>query len=146
MHTKQLGTIGELKVASKFVEAGHTIFKEFGDLSKTDLIVLLDDKVPIKVQAKSYATKKGVMHFSIEKAGPNYRFKYSPDQVDLFVVYVPDKDEVVYITWKDLATNTTTLNLRFDQAKNNQQKNVVWAKDFLSLDNALSKLNLGPVA
>ena len=40
MHTKQSGSLGELKVAADLIARGYAVFTELGDLSKVDLIVL----------------------------------------------------------------------------------------------------------
>jgi hypothetical protein len=39
MNTKNIGNIGEIKVLSKFVELGYTVYIPFGDNSKSDLVV-----------------------------------------------------------------------------------------------------------
>lgn len=39
MNTKQLGNIGELKVATEFLKLGYRVYFPYGDNSSVDLII-----------------------------------------------------------------------------------------------------------
>lgn len=135
LHKKQLGNLGELKVASDLINQGYYVFKELGDICKCDLIVLNQDYAPIKVQVKAFNTVKGAISIKSSKDGPNYHFDYEQKHADIYAVFVPDKEIILYISNKELL-KYNTLTIRIDKAKNNQQK-VNKAENYLNFERAL---------
>lgn len=101
MHRKEKGNLGELKVAADLVSKGYPVFTELGDNSKVDLIALVANQC-IKIQVKAYESSKGSVKLSSHKAGPNYRFQYTLEQLDLFAVYVIDYDVILYVNADEL--------------------------------------------
>lgn len=116
MHSKEKGNLGELKVASDLVGRGYPVFRELGDNSKVDLIALVDDKC-IKVQVKAINSKNGTVSTDTRKSGPNYRFRYTEKQVDIFAIYVPNRDVIFYITSKEFLIAKGKSTFRIDPAK-----------------------------
>ena len=53
MNNKQIGSLGELKVATKFMELGYQVFVELGDNSDIDLIIVSSDGEIKKIQVKT---------------------------------------------------------------------------------------------
>lgn len=101
MHSKIKGNIGETAVALNLMKKGYPVFRELGDNSKVDLIALVED-CPIKIQVKYLTAKNGVVELECKKSGPNYSFVYTLSQVDVFAVYILDKDCIFYISSKEL--------------------------------------------
>ena len=101
LHAKMKGTLGELKVTSELIKKGYAVFTEVGDLSRIDLIAWKDDKL-IKIQVKSLASKNGSIEIHNYKSGPNYRYKYTKEDVDIFAIYSPELDEVFYISINEI--------------------------------------------
>lgn len=121
MHTKQSGSLGELKVAADLIARGYAVFTELGDLSKVDLIVLVGNQ-PVKLQVKARTSKHGRVEVSKRKSGPNYQFVYQEGEVDVFAIYVIDIDRK-YVSASEFLKGTT-FSIRVDPARNGQQKKV----------------------
>ena len=122
MHTKQSGSLGELKVAADLIARGYAVFTELGDLSKVDLIALVDHH-PVKIQVKARTSKHGRVEISKRKSGPNYQFVYQEGEVDVFAIYVLDKDLCLYVNASELLERST-FSIRLAPARNGQQKKV----------------------
>ena len=71
VHRKDFGTIGELTVARHLLGQGYSVFSEYGDNSKVDLIALVDN-VPIKIQVKSCNSSKGKVSLFLKKNAKGY--------------------------------------------------------------------------
>lgn len=136
LHAKAKGMLGELVVAKDLISKGHAVFAEMGDLAKTDLVAIVRD-CPIKVQVKTCYAKNGKALLDSRKAGPNYRFRYSESDVDVFALYVVDRDMVLYISCKELLQQLAQTTFRLDRAKNGNEKNIRYARDYLSFEKAL---------
>lgn len=137
IHSKAKGNIGELIVAAFLSTQGYAIFKEFGDLSKIDLIAEKKRRC-LRIQVKAIASKDDILYVDSRKSGPNYSFRYEEGMLGIFAVYVPDKQIILFIALKDLLKNKTTTSFRFEKPKNNQ-KNYHLVNDYLSLDDAITR-------
>lgn len=137
MHNKIKGTIGEAKILHDLLEKEFRVFTEFGDLSKIDLIAEKDNKL-FRFQVKAYHSKNGVVNLERRKRGPNYKFVYQEKDVDIFAVYVLDKDLIFYVSSEDLCSAKTQLSFRIDPPKKKQTKNIRYLKDY-TLEKALSR-------
>lgn len=123
LHTKQSGNLGELIIAADLTRQGYYVFKELGDICKSDLIVLDKDYVPIKIQVKCLNTVNGAIMLKSSKSGPNYHFRYEIKHADVYAVYVQDKNTILYISNTELL-EYKTLTIRIENTKNNQTKKV----------------------
>lgn len=121
MHSKQKGVIGVWAVAKHLAELNLAVFIELSDLSKTDLIVDVAGKL-VKVQVKSVETNDGVCIISLRKSASNYTYHYTVEDVDVFAVYVRDRDAVIFVSSSILLKHKSGFSIRFDDAKNNQKK------------------------
>lgn len=135
VHTKVKGSLGELKVAADLVSQGYPVFTELGDNSKVDLIVLVDN-VAIKMQVKCFASSDGVVSVYGQKAGPNYRFRYQHEHVDVFAIYVYDRDIILYIAASEVVGHGR-IKIRFEEPLNGQRSGIRWYHDYLSLRESL---------
>lgn len=139
MHNKDKGTIGELKVSLDLIKRGYAVFKDISDNSPVDLITLVKN-VPIKIQVKTRSLcKKNKNTFLLEckKSAKNYHKKYSLNEVDVFSIYILEKDIILYVSSKYLLKNTSGMTFRFDDSKNNQIKSTHLYTDFLQFERAL---------
>ncbi len=134
-HTKVKGSLGELKVATDLVRQGYPVFTELGDNSRVDLIVLVDN-VAVKMQVKCFASSDGVVSVYGRKAGPNYRFRYQQEDVDVFAIYVYDKDIILYISASEVV-GRGRIKIRFEPPLNGQKSGIRWYDDYLSLRESL---------
>jgi hypothetical protein len=139
MHSKQKGNIGELTVALELSKRGLPVFMERGDLCKVDIITIVNNKC-VKIQCKNLqaSNKHGSIPFTIFKAGPNYRFKYSKEDVDVFACLLPN-DKVVYINWADICDGSGIV-FRITPPKNSQVKGVHLYEKYLDFDRVLLTL------
>jgi len=137
MHAKKKGSIGELAVALDLMHQGYAVFTELGDLSKVDLIAEIRSKL-IKIQVKYKRLKWNAVELSLKKAGPNYRYQYTRNDVDLFAVYCPDTGDICYVPF----SNFTRLNQTFISIhlKPCAQKKGVHDKSEFTLDQAVAQL------
>lgn len=111
LHSKQLGAIGVLRVAAKLMSEGYSVFAELGDLSRVGLIVLVNHQ-PIKVQVKTRNLKDGRIVADSRKSGPGYRYRYTPEDVDVFAIYVSQQDLVLYVDVKQILNAKSTFAIR----------------------------------
>ena len=122
MHSKMKGNLGETAIVKDLIKNGFAVFKELGDLSKTDLIAEKGE-ILIRLQIKAATSKNGKVEFDTRKSGPNYSFRYSEEQIDGFAFYCLDRDLVGYITAKKFLQAKSTKTYRIDSSKNGQSKN-----------------------
>jgi hypothetical protein len=134
-HRKIKGSFGELKVAADLVRQGYSVFTEMGDNAKVDLIVLVEN-VAVKLQVKCYASSNGVVSVYGRKTGPNYRYRYQREHVDVFAVYVYDRDKILYISASDVVGHGR-IKIRFDAPKNEQKRKIRWHRDYLDFRESL---------
>lgn len=137
-HSKQKGNIGETAVALDLLKNNYSVFTELGDLSKIDLITIIEGKM-IRVQVKSLTTVKDVVGTSIKSSGPNYSYKYTKSDVDIFAIYVLDKDIILYVSLNDFGTNGG-MAIRFKSTKNGQKKRIRNYKDYLDILKAIKNI------
>lgn len=134
MHTKRIGNIGELKVASFLACKGYSVFKELGDISKIDLITEVNGRL-IKIQVKSLNKVDGTYTASSIKSGPSYKFKYTEKDIDAFAVYCIEEDKIAWIKISEIA-NGKSIALRVDETKRNFNT-INWLKDYLDFERIL---------
>ena len=137
LHNKMKGALGEIAVAKDLLAKGYQVFTEFGDNSRVDLIVMGNDYHPIKVQVKGLQSKHGSVVINATKSGPNYRFRYADHHVDVFAIYVLDKDIIAYIPARMLLAQQKSLTLRIEVAQNNQSQGVHWITEYSEFERAL---------
>lgn len=130
LHTKQKGNIGELRIAADLAQRGFYVFTELGDICKSDLLIMDETYRPIKVQVKSRKSKNSTVFLESRKSGPNYRFRYETKHVDVYAIFVPDRDLILYVPASVFETQLT-FTLRLEWAKTNQSKNVNWYEYYL---------------
>lgn len=136
LHKKQLGNLGELKVAFDLTRQGYSVFKEFGDNCKSDLLVMDEAYVPLKVQVKALTSKDGKITIKSSKSGPNYYFDYEYKHADIFAVYVLDRDLLLYISNTKLLSQGA-LTVRIDEPKNKQHNKVNFLSTYTDFKRAL---------
>ena len=135
MHAKRASSLGELKVAADLTARGYAVFTELGDLSRVDLIVLVKHQ-PVKVQVKARTSKHGRVAIAKRKSGPNYHFSYQDGEIDVFAVYVLDRDVCVYVNAAEFLKGSA-LTIRIDPARNGQHKGINDWRDYTDFERAL---------
>lgn len=119
LHSKDLGTLGETRVMTQLMENNVSVFNEFGDNSKIDLIAETTDGRLHRIQVKAYNRDKrqpDTTILSFKKSGPNYKFKYDDTMFDWFAVVDVKTNNIAWVPSK-LANGHSTLSLRHDDKK-----------------------------
>lgn len=138
-HSKQKGNLGYSATIKELHKLGVNVFVELGDNSKTDLIVECDGKL-VKIQVKYATEKNGKVILPLKKSGPNgYRYTYTTNDVDIFSVYLPTLDKVLFVPSILACKNKKSFDIRIDKSKNNQSGNVNELDKFQDLGMILSK-------
>ena len=142
METKRLGNLGELKALAKFAEYSIPVYIPYGDTERIDLIADFNGKLN-KIQVKSTdKSANGVFEFCLRTTTKNTQISqskyYTSDQVDYFVFYTKENDEVYIVSYEDCAT--TSVKLRLVPPANGQKTGIKMAADY-TLDKFLSKPN-----
>jgi hypothetical protein len=137
LHNKTKGALGEIAVAKDLLAKGYQVFAELGDNSRVDLIAMGKNYHPIKIQVKGLHSKHGSVIIHVTKSGPNYRFRYADYHVDVFAIYVLDRDAIPYISARTLLAQHKSLTLRIDAPHNNQTEGVHWFVEFSEFERAL---------
>ncbi|MGI8470436.1 MAG: group I intron-associated PD-(D/E)XK endonuclease [Pyrinomonadaceae bacterium] len=135
----QKGTLGEIAVCKNLIQLGYKVFVEFGNFSKIDLIVLDDEFEVYKIQVKAVESKNEVATiYSIKTClNPKYNSIYTVHQVDVFAVYIIDRDLVFYVSAKEILKNGKASKFRLSKSKNGQKKKVRYVEDYLNFEKAL---------
>jgi hypothetical protein len=118
------------------MSTGWSVFTERGDLSRVDWIVLFENR-PIKIQVKTRSLKDGKVTVDSRKSGPGYTHRYQPDDVDVFAIYIPQKDLIRFLNVNPVLRAKGTRVIRIDKSKNNQKTGVNWFENYLNLKEAL---------
>lgn len=129
------GTIAFSKAEIRALSKGYIVSKPSTDCCRYDMII--DDGVDlIRIQVKyaggknSNSTGNTVVNLRKEYKNGKSKNGYTKEEVDAIVLYIPQIDEVCYFPI-EMLEGKKTLTIRYEKAKNNQVKNVIYAKDFI---------------
>jgi hypothetical protein len=135
----QKGTLGEIAVCKELIKFGYSVFVEFGNHSKVDLIALDKEFKTYRIQIKATNSKNEIVEVYSTKSclNPKYNSTYTIKQIDAFAVYVIDRDLVFYVSARELLQNGKVSKFRLSLCKNGQKKFVRYVKDYLNFERAL---------
>jgi hypothetical protein len=133
------GTLGEIAVCKNLIQQGYDLFFEFGNHSKVDLVVLDGNYNVYKIQIKAVnSLDDAVSVYSIKSClNPKYNSIYTIRQIDVFAVYIIDRDMIFYVSAREILENGKCSKFRLSLSKNGQKKNVRYVKDYLQFKKAL---------
>lgn len=133
------GTLGEIAVCKDLIIQGYDLFFGFGNHSKVDLIVLDENYITYKIQIKAVSSLENIVSvYSIKTClNPKYKSIYQSFQIDVFAVYIIDKNFVFYVSAKEILANSKSSKFRLSVSKNGQKKNVRYVNDYLDFKKAL---------
>jgi hypothetical protein len=134
MHsTHQKGEIAQLKVMLRAMEKNVVLSKPLVD-SRYDFI--LDngqklERVQVKYASGKMPHSRGSIRVDLKSwEGRKLRRRYSADEVDALLVYIPQIDKVLRFE-PYLFCERATLTVRIEPAKNGQKKGILIAEDFI---------------
>lgn len=133
------GTLGEIAVCKELISRGYDVFVAFGNHSKIDLIILDENYRAFKIQVKSTNSRNEIVEvYSVKNClNSKYNSTYTIHQIDIFAVYVLDRDIVFYVTAKEILANGKCSKFRLSASKNGQKKFVRYISDYLDFKKAL---------
>lgn len=132
MHPKKKGIITEQKIISKLLELGFEVSKPIGDNCRYDIILDHNNKL-YRGQCKTGRKRKGTILFNTSSSRLNSRKTYQKNYIgaaDYFIVYCWENQNYYFFPIGN-TTPSRQVGLREDKLKNNQIKNIIFAKDFL---------------
>ena len=129
MHKKTKGSIAEMMVASRLMKEGWNVLFPFGENSRYDLGAEKNGKF-VKVQVKYVTPIKGVLAVGCKSSNNWSVDKYTPREVDFIAVYDADTSKIYFVPSSRF--NRSSIKLRMMPAKNKQEANIKYAKDFVN--------------
>ncbi len=128
------GNISEAVVMARYLKAGFVVSIPFGVGAPYDLIVD-NGSALFRVQVKTGRLRNGVVEFETRRArSRTIRNGYTENEVDYFVIYCPELDEVYAMKAREGVSG----KLRVMPTGNGQQMFVKWADDHLFEEHAES--------
>ncbi|HYT45431.1 MAG TPA: group I intron-associated PD-(D/E)XK endonuclease [Methylomirabilota bacterium] len=131
--TNTIGEISESAIITRFLQLGYKVFIPYGGKQRYDLVIEDEDGQCWRVQCKTGRIQDNGTVVAFDTANHNVALKNSQwrpyrGQCNYFAVYCEELNKV-YLILVDEVGNSRA-NLRLVPAKNNQEKNVRWAKDY----------------
>lgn len=133
MDTNQKGDIGLAKVIADIVSKGYFCYLPMSQHLPIDLIITSREGETKRVQVKYAAAKNSVIRVKLYTTtcdgSASYANVTDKNQIDIFAVYCPDIEKVIYVDTKRLLGHTKEFSISF--GKGNIKSNRL--EDFLSL-------------
>jgi len=129
-HPVDIGHRSEAAILAELVKRGYSVLLPFGVNQRYDLVLDCDGRF-LRAQCKSGRLRNGSVEFracSTQSNTQKTRTRGYAGQVDLFIVYCPQNDQVLVIPADEVPA--TGMYLRVDPPRNRQAKRVRWAKDY----------------
>ena len=137
MHTKDLGTLGEVLVIACLLEHGYSVYNSVGDNNRADVIAENDKGEVFKIQVKTKnreASNPDSTILYLRKTGPNgYVFKYKEFNLDYFALVDLDTRKIAWISNEILTKNSHTFQLKHSISKNGQKTRVKYFDDYTKI-------------
>ena len=134
MHKKDMGKMGEALVIAQLLKSGCSVFTEFGDNSKVDLIVLDSSHQAHKIQVKTVGRESDTPECSklyLTKSGPNYQFSYTEDMFDWFALVDFETSKIAWIPSSVMKTSVRQLTFRHSKPSNGQETGIRYFDDYV---------------
>ncbi len=131
--TNAIGDISESAIVARFLQLGYVVLTPFGGNQRYDLIIEDSEEKFWRIQCKTARIEKNgaVVNFDTSNHNmvtKNKQAKHYRGQCDYFAAYCEKFNKVYLISVDEVGT--ATVDLRLVPTKNNQEKNVRWAKDY----------------
>jgi hypothetical protein len=136
-HTKSIGQQTEAAIIIKLLEVGYNVLTPYlGENLRYDLVIEDADGKFWRIQCKTgrvdssqeYIEFNAASNYYHRKDGTSWGKRTYHGQVEYFAVYCSDTRGVYFIPIDQVTTNN--MRLRLSPTRNNQEKNVHWAKDY----------------
>lgn len=131
-----IGAISQAKVVAALIEAGKQVLLPAIAGGPYDLVIEERERF-FRVQCKTGRLFRGAIWFRTchfraraRETAWKRRVKTYEGAVDFFGVYCPDNGSVYFVPIEDVGSQTACW-LRVDPPKNNQNKRIRWAREYL---------------
>jgi hypothetical protein len=137
-HTKDKGDLAVAKVLSHLLEHDIRACLPLSEHLPFDFIAVMPDmQTLVRVQVKyRKANSEGIVPVSFRANYYDSKKIYSKrvdlDRIDVYAVYTPDSDQILYLRVNEIPNNSVEIYLRIAPTKNAQSKNVRFAADYVS--------------
>ncbi|MEO7018647.1 MAG: group I intron-associated PD-(D/E)XK endonuclease [Ktedonobacteraceae bacterium] len=131
--TNRIGEISESAIVTRFLQLGYGVLTVHGGNQRYDLVIEDSEGQLLRVQCKTAQIENNGTVVAFNTANHSVALKNKPrqnyrDQCDYFAVYCEKINKIYLLPVDQVGTNRA--HLRLVAAKNNQEKNVRWAKDY----------------
>jgi len=129
----RIGLAAHTAVLHTLISRGLEVLQPLGDHLRYDLAYYLEETgelVRIQCKAGRYDHNKGCIFFkNFNRSGGGGKRRGYVGDAEYFGVYCSELNKV-YLVPVDIATYASEVSLRFDHPKNNQEKKIIWARDY----------------
>ncbi|SRR6266487_2930813 len=129
--TNRIGEISEVAIILRFLQLGYIVLTPYGGNQRYDLVIEDNEEKLWRVQCKTGWIENGAIYFDTANhnvTGTKRDWRHYRGQCEYFAVYCADLGQVYLVPVDQVGK--TRAHLRIEPTKNNQEKNVRWAKDY----------------
>lgn len=131
--TNAIGDISEATIIARFLQLGYVVLTPYGGNQRYDLVIEDNAGKLWRVQCKTAQIQDEgtVVAFNTAThniATKNRQTRHYRRQCDYFAVFCEGLNKIYLVPVEQVGL--TKANLRLVSAKNNQEKNVRWAKNY----------------
>src|SRR6266516_2469915 len=129
--TNRIGEISEVAIIWRFLQLGYIVLTPYGGNQRYDLVSEDNEEKLCRVQCKTGWIENGAIYFDTANhnvTGTKRDWRHYRGQCEYFAVYCADLGQVYLVPVDQVGK--TRAHLRIEPTKNNQEKNVRWAKDY----------------
>lgn len=131
MHTTTKGSIALSKVINECLKKSYQVYLPFDQHTRADLIIERNGKLE-KIQVKYAESDNQTIIVRCRSVNSYQIKKYTSEEIDIMAVYDLTSDKCYYMNSSILGVKgRNQIILRLVPTKSNQEKRVLWAKDFL---------------
>lgn len=141
MNSKQKGNITELETMLAFLKQGYNVLTPYGDCERYDFVADVNGKF-YKIQSKTARTDDEGASFIFStsscnrKDGSIIHHNYTEEEIDFFVTSFQGQCYLIPVS----ICGGREKRIRILPPKNNQTRNVTWAKDY-ELEEVIRKMS-----
>lgn len=129
-HPVDVGLRTEAAIVSELIRRGYRVLLPFGSNQRYDLVLDVKGEF-VRAQCKTGRLRNGVVQFRTQSIRSNTRRTFVrgySGEVELFLVYCPDNEQIYALSIDEAPANQGYL--RVDAAQNGQEQGVRWASDY----------------
>jgi hypothetical protein len=132
-NANSIGDISESAIITRFLQLGYVVLTVYGGNQRYDLVIEDAEGQFWRIQCKTARIEDNGTVVAFDTANHNVALKnkqwrHYRGQCDYFAVFCEELNKIYLVPVDQVGT--ASVNLRLVSAKNNQVKNVRWARDY----------------